>query len=111
PNSVSSQAPPADQRHHIPPLTFTGPPTAAWERLKAAIAAMDRSRIIVEEDTYLRAEYRSAVVGFVDDLEAHLEAEQGQIQLKSASRVGYYDWGVNRDRVEALRRRFQGEVL
>ena len=56
-----------------------------------------------ETDDYLHAECRSALFGFVDDLELHLRASDGIIAVRSASRLGYGDLGVNRRRVESLR--------
>jgi uncharacterized protein (DUF1499 family) len=52
---------------------------------------------------YLHAECASAVFGFVDDLELQLRASEGRIAVRSASRLGRSDLGVNRRRVEALR--------
>ncbi|HOW77583.1 MAG TPA: DUF1499 domain-containing protein [Candidatus Competibacteraceae bacterium] len=54
---------------------------------------------------YLHVEFRSAVFGFVDDMEFYF-SPPGTIQVRSASRTGYSDFGVNRERVETLRTRF-----
>jgi uncharacterized protein (DUF1499 family) len=59
--------------------------------------------VITESDNYLHAECESAVFGFVDDLELHLRSLEGVIAVRSASRLGYSDLGVNRRRVERLR--------
>lgn len=67
---------------------------------------MDRVRIVRADADYLHAEFRSAVLGFVDDVEFLFDAP-GVIQVRSASRTGYYDFGVNRERVETIRARFQ----
>jgi uncharacterized protein (DUF1499 family) len=56
-----------------------------------------------ETSGYLHAECRSALLGFVDDLELHLRPSEGVIAVRSASRLGYSDFGVNRRRVEVLR--------
>jgi uncharacterized protein (DUF1499 family) len=58
---------------------------------------------VFESDDYLHAECRSAVFGFVDDLELHLRRQSNSIAVRSASRLGYRDFGVNRKRVERLR--------
>ena len=59
--------------------------------------------MVSESPGYLHVECRSKIFGFVDDLEFQLQAAQGLIAVRSASRTGYYDFGVNRRRVEALR--------
>jgi len=63
-----------------------------------------RTRIVDSSDDYLRAEARSRLLRFVDDLELALDAEAGLLAVRSASRLGYSDRGVNRRRVETLRR-------
>jgi len=62
-----------------------------------------RTRITSETPEYLHAECRSALLGFIDDFELNLRPSEGVIAVRSASRVGYTDFGVNRKRVEALR--------
>ena len=105
PNCVSSRA--ADSGHQVAPLAFTGPAEAAFERLKAAVAALPRTRIITAADGYLHAECRSALFRFVDDLEFLVDREAQVIHCRSASRTGYSDFGVNRRRVETVRRSFE----
>jgi uncharacterized protein (DUF1499 family) len=75
--------------------------------VREQIAALPRTRIISVSDDYLHAECRSAVFSFVDDLELHLRPEQGLIAVRSAARLGYYDFGVNRKRIEVLRSTLQ----
>lgn len=105
PNCVSSQAPPGDS-HYIAPFSFSGPPEAALARLKAALQAQPRTRIVAEAPGYLHAEARSLIFRFVDDLEFFLEPGAGLIQIRSAARSGYYDFGVNRRRMERVRAAF-----
>jgi uncharacterized protein (DUF1499 family) len=104
PNCVSSLA--TDTRHFIEPLQFTGEPVDAWARLKAILQRQTRTRIVAEQDGYLHAEFRSAVFRFVDDVEFAMQEELMVIHVRSASRTGYSDFGVNRRRVERLRERF-----
>jgi uncharacterized protein (DUF1499 family) len=101
PNCVSSDA--HDAAHRVEPLAFAGAPAEAWRAARAAVAALPRTRIVSETEGWLHAECRSAVFGFVDDLELHLRPEAGAIAVRSASRVGHSDLGVNRRRVESLR--------
>jgi uncharacterized protein (DUF1499 family) len=104
PNCVSSLA--TATRHFIEPLQFTGEPVDAWARLKAILQRQTRTRIVAEQDGYLHAEFRSAVFRFVDDVEFAMQEELMVIHVRSASRTGYSDFGVNRRRVERLRERF-----
>lgn len=104
PNCVSSLA--TGTRHFIEPLHFTDEPGKAWARLKAVLQQQPRTRIVAEQGDYLRAECRSLVFRFVDDVEFVMQPQQQQIQVRSASRTGYSDLGVNRRRVERLREQF-----
>lgn len=101
PNCVSSQS--TDKKHQIEPISFQGTPAETFAALKSAIQSMKRAKIVEEKDDYLHAEFRSAVFGFVDDVEFLLEEETNVIHVRSASRTGYSDFGVNRKRVESIR--------
>jgi uncharacterized protein (DUF1499 family) len=103
PNCVSSLA--QDEARRIGAIPFDGPPEAAFERLKRALAAEPRTRVVEErQDQWtLRAEAASLLFRFVDDLEFQLDPERKLLHLRSASRVGYWDLGVNRRRAERLR--------
>lgn len=101
PNCVSSRA--TDARHAIAPLAFRGDATTAWRRLAAEIRGMPGTRIVRDDGDYLHAEFSSATLGFVDDVELALDAPARLIHVRSAARLGRYDFGVNRARIEALR--------
>jgi uncharacterized protein (DUF1499 family) len=109
PNCVSSQAPESDHEHYIAPFRFSGNPATAWQRLMAAMLAEKRVSIIVEQGNYLHVEMRSLMFRFVDDVEFSLAASAGLIHVRSASRVGYSDFGVNRKRVERIRAAFDSQ--
>jgi uncharacterized protein (DUF1499 family) len=100
PNCVSSDD---TGDHAIAPLRLAKPSAEAWRSVREAVSDLPRTRIVTDEAEYLHAECRSAVFGFVDDLELHLRGEEGIIAVRSASRVGHSDLGVNRRRVEKLR--------
>jgi len=104
PNCVSSDA--TDEGHAIEALKFTGPAAKAWRAAKEALLSLPRTKIINENDRTLHAECTSALFRFVDDVEFELRAEQGIIAVRSASRVGYSDLGVNRRRIESVRAAF-----
>lgn len=103
PNCVSSQAGNAGQR--IEALHYTGDAGTANKRLLTVLKNMDRTTIKNADALSIHAEVRSALFGFVDDLTFYFDAP-GVIQVRSASRVGYADFGVNRQRVEEIRTRF-----
>jgi uncharacterized protein (DUF1499 family) len=104
PNAVSSQA--QDAQHAIAPLSYNSSPERAMEALVRIIEATPRARIITRTWDYVYAEYETALMGFVDDVEFWFEPNTKLIQVRSASRLGYSDFGVNRARIEDLRGRF-----
>jgi uncharacterized protein (DUF1499 family) len=104
PNCVSSQS--ADPRHAIDPLRYEGTVGKARELLIEAVSGMKRARMTVVEERYLQAEFTSPLLRFVDDVEFLLDDGAKTIHVRSASRVGYSDLGVNRRRVEEIRSRF-----
>ena len=106
PNCVSSQATNKDQQ--VDPIVFVLPPAQALARLKQVLAGMPRTRLVKEEGGYLHAEVRSFLFRFVDDLEFLVDNERNLIHMRSASRTGYSDFGVNRRRVERIRKAFDG---
>jgi uncharacterized protein (DUF1499 family) len=105
PKCVSSQV--NDPRHFIEPYTFDDQPEEAMLRLKEALLSEKRVTIVIEQPTYLRAEVRSLIFSFVDDVEFTLLPEQGLVHIRSSARIGYTDFGVNRRRVERIRQSFQ----
>jgi uncharacterized protein (DUF1499 family) len=103
PNCVSSQADPSDREHYIAPIAFKGTTVEAMVAAKRALESMERSSIVRDERGYMYAEFRSKLLGFVDDLELVFDEKAGVLHVRSASRLGRRDFGVNRKRVEALR--------
>ena len=94
---------------YIEALTYSGEPEQARQQLERAIAGMKRSRLVRREANYWRAEFTSALWRFVDDVEFLFDDHARRIDVRSASRVGYSDLGVNRKRIEEIRRRFPGQ--
>jgi len=99
PNCVSSGA--EDAGHKVAPLVLSAPAAQAWAAAREAVLALPRTVIVSEQEGYLHAECTSARMGYVDDLE--LARVGNRIEVRSASRVGYGDGGVNRARVAAVR--------
>lgn len=88
--------------HHIQPFVFGGDPGDAMTRILAVLLQMKNCRIITNQPGYLHAEI-TAGLGTVDDLEFLLSAPDQLIHVRSASRLGLSDLGVNRARVDDLR--------
>ena len=100
PNCVSSESDSASSRAE--PLTFEGPPEKAWGDLKETIRELG-GKIQEEHDGYLWTTFTTRLFRFVDDVEFRMGSSDGIIHMRSGSRVGYSDLGVNRRRVEKLR--------
>ena len=104
PNCVSSLADNKDQ--YIDPIFYSGEPAAVQQELLNILQSFKRVRITRLEDNYILAEFRSLVFRFVDDVEFYLDDTHKVIHIKSASRTGYYDLGVNRRRLERIEEMF-----
>ncbi|MEO8038050.1 MAG: DUF1499 domain-containing protein [Betaproteobacteria bacterium] len=103
PNCVSSQA--TGGYHAIAPLAYRGSAGAAMKALADLVRASARTRIVTQTTDYLYAEYESALLGFVDDVEFWFPPGTKVIHVRSASRLGYSDLGANRARIEDIRTR------
>ena len=101
PNCVSSQS--TDPDHAAQPLTYNGTADAAMDDLRQIVRSMKRARIVRVQDGYLHAEFTSALFRFVDDVEFFINEREQRIEVRSASRLGRSDLGVNRKRVEEIR--------
>lgn len=104
PNCVSSRSP--DEKHRVDPLAFSTSSTEAESALTRIISGMKRARIAEARPLYIHAEFTSAVFRFVDDVEFYFDADSRKIHIRSASRLGRFDFGVNRRRVEEIRVRW-----
>jgi len=109
PNCVSSRA--RNRAHRMPPIGFTGPVEAAQARLVRAIRRMPRSEIVKDEPGYVVVIFRSKLFGFIDEAEFAFdekgrEVNSPEINFHSGTRNGYYDFGVNRSRIEKIREAF-----
>jgi uncharacterized protein (DUF1499 family) len=110
PNSVSSQAAlwPGHPQHDdaaIAPLSLKGDGPATIVRLAQIIEGMEAARIVERRPDYLYAQFTTRLMRFVDDAEFWFDPAAGVVQVRSASRVGRKDFGVNRARIEAIRAR------
>ena len=105
PNCVNSQS--TNPTCQIAPLTYNSTATQAIADLKTVIQNLERTTIVTERPNYLYAEFKSALMGYVDDVEFYLDEVQQVIHVRSASRLGKSDLGVNRKRIETIRAKLQ----
>lgn len=101
PNCVSSQS--LDKEHAIEPLAYNGDMVVAHDDLKKMLLGMKRAEIITDSGAYIHAEFTSAIWRFVDDVEFYFDEKAKTVHIRSASRLGKSDFGVNRKRVESIR--------
>jgi len=111
-NSVSSQARlwpnhPRREAAHVDPLPMAGDGPTTMARLRDIIEAMPGARIVTVRGDYLYAEFTTPIMKYTDDAEFWLDREAGVVHVRSASRLGRRDFGVNRARVEAIREQWQ----
>jgi uncharacterized protein (DUF1499 family) len=94
-----------DAEHGIAPLPYSSSRDAAMAALKGVVQGMERTAIVVESADYLHVEFTSKLMGYVDDVEFYFGPQGPEIQVRSASRLGKSDLGVNRKRVEEIRQK------
>ena len=104
PNCVCSHA--TDGESAIQPLKIVEARAAEFSRLQDLFSYMQGATLIEEGQGYLRFEFSTPVMRYVDDVEFLLDDAAGAIHVRSASRVGYSDMGANRERVETIRAKF-----
>jgi uncharacterized protein (DUF1499 family) len=104
PNCVSSQS--SDKSHYIQPLTYRGTLTEARKALLSAIGEWPNSEMVKVTSDYVHAKFTSRFFRFVDDVEFCIDDDLRIIHVRSSSRVGYFDFGVNRRRIERIRAKF-----
>ena len=104
PNCVSSQS--SDKKHAIEPLRYEGSADFALQQLIQTVQGMKGARVVTVDGHYVHVEFTSFLFRFVDDAEFLLDEGAKTIQVRSASRIGYSDLGVNRKRLETIRFRF-----
>ncbi len=106
PNSVSSTA--SGAGHRVAPIAAADDPAAAFARLRAIVERHPGATIVESGPDYLYAEFRTPLMGFVDDVEFLLDPAARVVQVRSASRLGRGDFGVNRKRIESIRDQMSG---
>lgn len=100
PNCVSTRA--VDPGHQMAPLPYRVDRATSRDAILSAVRAMPRTTIVTQAEHYLHIEFRSRLFRFVDDVEFQFDDEAAVIHFRSASRTGYSDRGVNRQRMTAI---------
>lgn len=103
PNCVSSQAELTDKVHYIAPIPYTGNRKDAQLAVESYFLKQGNASIVSSQLGYVHLEEKSALIGYIDDVEFYLPESKNVIEVRSASRVGYSDMDVNRKRIEKLR--------
>ena len=100
----------ADASHYIDPVVITqSNASEVLSRLKNSVQEMGGS-IQAENGNYLAAIFTSSLFKFVDDFEIRIDMDQKMIHVRSASRVGYSDRGINRKRIEQLKKLYHATI-
>ncbi|POP51756.1 DUF1499 domain-containing protein [Zhongshania marina] len=106
PHCVSSLEQGSDK--YIAPISVQS--EADWLRLQQLLLAMPRTDLATKRDNYLHAVATSAIMRFKDDIELVYSKAQNRVDVRSSSRTGYYDFDVNRQRIESLRAQFNAAI-
>ncbi len=109
PNCVSSSA--INPTHRVEPLKLKKDLKTGWDIVQKIVGSLPRTKIVSADNSDIHAECKSLIFGFVDDLSLHLTASNGIIHIRSASRTGYSDFGVNRRRVESIRKKLRDKDI
>ncbi|MDX2319757.1 MAG: DUF1499 domain-containing protein [Moritella sp.] len=109
PNCVSSDS--LDDSHYTPAFKLEAPSNVVWQEVKLYLQAQHNMEIITETSNYLYLESTSTFMRFVDDFELHLRQQDGIIAVRSASRLGKSDFGVNKQRVDDLYKELNAKGL
>jgi len=105
PNCVSSLA--KNPKYRVEPFLLKNDPKTSWDIVQKTIGSLPRTKIVSSNNIDIHAECRSMIFRFVDDLTLHLNPSKSIVHIRSASRIGYSDLGVNRRRIETLRKKLQ----
>ena len=93
-----------EKEYNLDPVSYEklGGTKTVHEKIIQAIKEYGRSKIITEKPNYIHAIFRTGIWGFIDDTEFYLDEEEKRIHFRSSSRLGSYDWGTNKERMQKL---------
>ena len=102
PNCVSTQASSDDTEHYAEPIVYTGDRMKTQLAIESFILSNGNAHLVTSTLGYVHFEIKSPLIGYIDDVEFYLPAADSVVHIRSASRVGYADFGVNRERVRQI---------
>lgn len=102
PNCVCSQYP-EDKSHHEEPWAYRDTQPKALNLVLEVLQAEDNATIVEHDEDYIHAEFKIPVFGFIDDVEFYIPEGREVIHYRSASRLGKWDFNVNKNRMKTLR--------
>lgn len=104
PNCVSTED--GRDSHRMERIAIKGTTESAMDKIVEILDSFENSEIVTKRENYVHAEFKSTIFKFVDDVEFLVDPDRNEIRFRSASRTGYYDFGVNRRRMEEFKERF-----
>jgi len=107
PNCVSTQE--TRKRKKMEPISFTKSPDEAIKQLEKVLATFSNATLISKKDNYFHYEFKTRIGRFIDDIEFIVDRDKKEIHFRSASRVGYGDFGKNKRRMKKVRKRWELE--
>ena len=106
PNCVSSQA--KDPEHKTDAIRFEKKQvTDLHQTILDVLKRMDRATVVSAKPNHIHAVFTTKLFRFKDDVDFLIDADNGLIHIRSASRTGYSDFGVNGKRVETIRKQIK----
>ena len=107
-NCVSSQTS-QESKHYISPIEIIDSKDILYQKLLKYLSKVEGFKVVEKDKDYIRAEYTTSLFRFVDDLEFIFNDKF--VDIRSASRKGYYDFGKNRERLETIRFKYLQKSL
>jgi uncharacterized protein (DUF1499 family) len=101
---VSTHADESDELHYIKPIHYQSSKEEAMNKIVNILNSLKRTKLIEKQDDYMRYEFITLLLRFKDDVEFYFDDDSKIIHFRSQSRIGGYDWGTNRKRMEKIRR-------
>lgn len=103
---VSTQSPESDEKHYMEPITYSTSKEEAKNKIKKVINSFKRTEIKEELENYIHSTFTTFLFRFTDDVEFLIDDKEKVIHFRSQSRIGGYDWGKNRSRMEKFKAKF-----
>ena len=104
---VSTQAPESDEIHYIKPILYHSTRKEAIEKVIRAVKSKKRTKILEQTENYIHFLFVTGLFKFEDDVEFYFDDANKIIHFRSQSRIGGFDWGTNRRRMESIRKLYE----